>query len=157
MTSEFKAGDTLHWVPHLSNTAAGPVTEPVLWYRYEDVQYAPRLDENENAMDSGMLSVELRSFAVAKTTPKGVWLRQFGGDDRFVRREARKRFACPTQKEALESFIARKERQQSILSAQLNRVTSALFIAKNRPGRTFVMAETASLNPSFGVSTQESK
>lgn len=153
MTAEFKAGDTLHWVPHIINTAA----EPMLWYRYEDVQWAPPFDENENAMGSGSLSVELRSFTVAKTTSKGVWLHQYGGSDRFVRREARKRFACPTQQEALESFIARKERQQSILTAQLNRATSALFIAKNRLGRTFVMSETVSLDPSFGVSTQESK
>lgn len=88
------------------------------WYRYDD--YAR----------SDGTSVYLGKHRVAKETPKGVWLNAAGKGGRFVLRDARKRFACPTITEAKESFLARKTRQVSILRSQLRAAEAALAIAK---------------------------
>lgn len=90
------------------------------WYRYE---YYGNGEEwsllNEN-------SLYLRKFNVIRTTAKGVWLTEGYGSPRFVLCDARKRFACPTEADALTSFIARKNRHVSILHAQLRRAEAAL-------------------------------
>jgi hypothetical protein len=54
----------------------------------------------------------------------------FYGEKKFVLKDARKRFACPTPEEAMESFIARKKRQRGILKAQLVHVEEAIDIAE---------------------------
>ena len=89
------------------------------WYRYEDVRYA-------HMVDGSFVSVELRKYPVLKTTPEGVWLFT-EGRRRWVKRDARKRFACPTKREASESFKARKQRQLAILKRQIKGVESALY------------------------------
>jgi len=100
----------------------------VSWYRFEDVVYASMLNEYDEPTGPGRLEVVLRSYRVVKATPCGVWL-DIG---RFVKTAARKRFACPTEAEALESFVARKSRQLSILEAQAGRVERALGMARAR-------------------------
>ena len=82
--------------------------EQEIWYRYEDIQYAPPLDEFETVCGECQVVVNLSEFVVVKKTPKGVWLRPlyptlhlFSDDKRFVLRDARKQFACPTKQEAL--------------------------------------------------------
>lgn len=92
------------------------------WYRYEDVMYAAPVDEYGYSTGAGRLSVELHKYAVVKHTPCGVWL-DIG---RFVKKDARKRFACPTKEAARESFIARKERQAAIHQARANRASNAI-------------------------------
>lgn len=96
-------------------------------YRYEDIRYAPPVDEFERPIGEGTLSVELRTYIVRKHTPCGVWI-----DGRFVNLKANKRFACPTMEEAKESFIARKKRQIRILSARLKDAQRALEIINDR-------------------------
>ena len=95
-----------------------------IWYRYEDIRYAAPLDEYDQAVGRGRLVIELRKFEVNKITPKGVWLAyKFGaltcGDRRFVLLDAHKRFACPTIKEAKESFLARKRKQSRIYKSRM--------------------------------------
>lgn len=105
--------------------------EPIYWYRYEDVQYAASLNEYDEPVGQGALRVKLRRYRVLKRTPKGVWLEYgYGNHGRFVLTEARKRFACPTEEQAMESFIARKERQAKIYSAKLKRAELALKAAQ---------------------------
>lgn len=70
------------------------------------------------------ITVRMDAFEVLRTTPKGVWLdvpTAWHADERrrFVRREARKRWACPTRAEAIESLRARNSRRRTILSNQL--------------------------------------
>lgn len=83
-------------------------------YRYQEL----RLGE-------GRVSLSLYRFPIRKLTPCGaqvdVW-----GVRRFVRLDARKRYACPTEAEALESFRARKRRQIGILKQQLAEAETAL-------------------------------
>lgn len=93
-----------------------------VWYRYEDVRYAPPLDEWDEPAGDGRLEVMLYTFRVVKETSKGVRL----DTGRFVLKEARKRYACPSEAEARESFIARKTRQIKILRKQLESAEQAL-------------------------------
>ena len=101
---------------------------PPVWFRYDDVTYAAPLDEFERPMGRGRVAVELTQYEVESVTKHGVWLR-VGYTTRFCKNEAHKRFACPTQEEAMESFIARKQRQLRILTAQANHVREALRLA----------------------------
>lgn len=100
------------------------------WYRFEDVVYAPMLNEYDERVGPGRVEVVLRKYRVMRVTPCGVWL-DIGG---FVKNASRKRFACPTEDEARESFLARKTRQLSILQAQVNRVERAIGIANGKVG-----------------------
>lgn len=103
------------------------------WYRYTDGRYASTLDEYERPVGGGRAFLHLHTFPVIRETPKGVWIELWPhGPLRFVLRGARKRFACPTQEEALESLRARKTRQQQILAAQLRHVADVLALADAR-------------------------
>jgi hypothetical protein len=95
--------------------------EPEKWYRYEDVQYASQLNEYDEPIGPGRLEVKLREIPVIKHTPKGVWIGYGNGilEKKFVLRDSRKRYACPTIEEAKESFIARKKCQVGIYRARL--------------------------------------
>lgn len=95
------------------------------WYRYQDHLCAPGVDEFGRTEGVATVYVTLRKLPVLKETPCGVWLDDYG-TRRFVRSDARKRYACPTIEDAKESFLARKERQASILTARLRQVNEAI-------------------------------
>ena len=84
-------------------------------------------------VDSVGGDVYLSELLVIRKTLCGVWLElPFGSGKRFVRKDARKRYACPTKDEAIDSFIARKRRQTRILTVQLNRVRLQLEASEQR-------------------------
>lgn len=99
------------------------------WYRYEDVRYSPSSDEYDFPIAPPRTDVVLRKFSVIKVTPKGVWL-----NGRFVLRDARKRYACPTEDEARVSFLARKTKQLRILRKQVEHVEQAIALINKRNG-----------------------
>lgn len=106
------------------------MSQPTTMYRYEERRYAPSLDERDNPIPgSGRTEIILMEFKVIRSTPKGVWIGDWG--DRFVLLSARKRYACPTIEEALESFLARKRRQARILEKQLEGVRSLIYMAEH--------------------------
>ena len=111
-----------------------PDPEADTFYRYEDVKYAPPLDEFDNPCGDGELKVELRHFLVSKRTPKGVWLVPVygkyvcGDSPRFMLNDSHKRFACPTVEQARESFIARKRKQARIYQSRADRARRAIYI-----------------------------
>ncbi len=90
------------------------------WYRYEEIYTAPPVDEWERSIGEGGVIIHLHKFRVKHHTPKGVWLALYGDQEaqRFVLRDAHKRYACPTLEEALVSFLARKRRQLTIFEAR---------------------------------------
>ena len=96
------------------------------WYRFDDVTYAQMSSEYGEWVGPARLDVVLRTYKVVKVTPCGVWL----DVGRFVKTAARKRFACPTEDEARESFLARKKRQLSILYAQTERIERAIRLVE---------------------------
>lgn len=96
-----------------------------VFYRYEDVQYAPSLDEYDDPIPgTGSLRVHLHEYRVVKRTPCGVWL-DIG---RFVNTQRRKQFAHATIAGAKGSFVARKERQAEIHRSRAARAEKALRI-----------------------------
>jgi hypothetical protein len=76
-------------------------------------------------IEDGSATNWVREFTVVKVTTCGVRLSD-GFGMRLVLDDSRKRYACPTREEAMESFIARKRRQLKILRAQIQRVERAL-------------------------------
>jgi hypothetical protein len=97
------------------------------WYRVTDGRYAAAADEWGRPVGRGEPYLHIHEFPVLRETPKGVWL-DLGGwmPPRFVLRDARKRYACPTKAEAWESFVARKRAQLRILTAQVAHVEEVL-------------------------------
>lgn len=111
------------------------------WYRYEDERRA-HLSISENSVESyfSTLSIVLREFTVDKVTPQGAWIRGFWRQEkedgvfhmagpesrRFVLLNARKRFACPTKMEALQSLLARRKKQRRIYKARLSHIEEAI-------------------------------
>ena len=96
-----------------------------VWYRYEARHYAPPLDEFDNICGEGRRELVLMELPVLRETRCGVRLK----DGRFVLKQSRKRYACPTKEEALASFKRRKEVQISILKAQLRSAEWDLALA----------------------------
>lgn len=72
-----------------------------------------------------LITYTITPFMVLSKTPKGVWL-DTGDRKKFVLRDARKRFACPTRTEAVESLKARLTRRAFILGNQLKHTKLAL-------------------------------
>lgn len=103
--------------------------KPLCYYRYVEVNYAPPLDEYDQPCGEGRTDIMLIEYEVSHHTHKGVWL-HVDNRLRFVRNEARKRFALPTIEEALISFIARKERQIEIYQSRIKSWKKAKRIAE---------------------------
>lgn len=110
---------------------------PEIWYRYEDVRYASSINEFGESTGDSRADYHLREYEVLRHTPKGVWLIAKIGNwrcppERFVLKAARKRYACPTKEEAMVSFLARKERQLSILRHQAKHVKDVIKLVAKR-------------------------
>jgi hypothetical protein len=78
----------------------------------------------------------LKKCPIISLTPKGVWIEcwNHGKEKKYVCLTARKKYACETKEQALESFIARKERQILLLKYTLEHVEDALKKAKEATG-----------------------
>lgn len=97
-------------------------TEPAFegcWFRYEDMP--------DYGGESS--SVNLRCLRVVRETPKCVVLDDWGRQ-RWVLKDARKRFAYPTVALARESFLKRKRHQVSYLAAQHDHARRVLAAAE---------------------------
>lgn len=69
-----------------------------VWYRYYDLQSVTEPEP------------ELAEHRVIRHTDKGVWIEHWSGE-KFIRKDARRRFAYPTKELALDSYIQRKKKQ----------------------------------------------
>ena len=109
------------------------------FYRYEVVEYA------EHDFDGELVSpsipnpkLELREYDLFKETPKGYWI-GYGslGEYKYnwkkwVSKTTKKRFAYPTEKEALINYIKRTEKRLEILERQAWTCKISLNLAKNK-------------------------
>lgn len=108
----------------------------VFWYRITETFVSAGCDDYGDPLPwAGGVTYTLRALEVISETPKGVWVqdshRPFGSDGRrWIKKDANKRYACPTIEEAVESFEARKLRQIKILQAQARRAQVALDKSK---------------------------
>jgi hypothetical protein len=109
------------------------------FYRYEAVQYAVIGDDGEYTSSSiPNPKLELRTYNLFKETPKGYWI-GYGNTNyghfywkKWVSKTTKKRFAYPTEEEALINFIKRTERRIGILDNQLMACKISLNIAKQK-------------------------
>jgi hypothetical protein len=72
----------------------------------------------------------LTRYHVLSHTPKGCWIEIAWKKKKFILLGARKRYACPTIKEAQTSFFHRKYRQLRILKAQVEAVQATITHAE---------------------------
>lgn len=100
-------------------------------YRYEITSYV-YYDDDLGPCRSCQKS-QLRVFYVFKETEKSFRIAADWDKDgqylKTVRKNARKKFAWPTEKEAAQSLLARKKKQIQILEEQLKRAKNGFWIA----------------------------
>lgn len=94
------------------------------WYRYE-ARDLGAVDDFGDLFPSHGVELLLMKFKVTRHTPKGVWL----DTGQFVRKNSKRRYAYPTQEQALANFVARKKSQIRILEGHLARAKQALTLA----------------------------
>jgi len=100
------------------------------FYRYVLKKYASIHDDgfysNLNIPDFGNSKLELEEYSLVKETPKGYWIGMYFnlyyGEPfwkKWIPKESKKRFAYPTEEEALENYIKRTEKRMKILNGQI--------------------------------------
>ncbi|MGJ4945154.1 hypothetical protein ACQR1W_31655 [Bradyrhizobium sp. HKCCYLS1011] len=94
----------------------------VLW-RCEAQRYSYVIDADADRYGVTAPELQMTWYAITRRTPKGAWI-----SGRFVLLTAHKRWACPTQEEAIESFIARKQKHIRILMSNLKRAEEELAL-----------------------------
>ena len=100
-----------------------------IWYRYVD-------SDQEWSRDPFELT-----FHVKRYTAKSAVLDWYG-QEKFVLLNARKRFAYPTRELAMESYVARKEREIRMMSARHDRAVEYLAAAQAMRDRGYVRERT---------------
>lgn len=100
------------------------------YYRVESRKYAAPIDEFDNPCGLGRTVIIIFELQVVKITTKGVWVNNYG-KRRFILTDAKKHYALPTKQLALESFIARKKRQCTILQGNINVATRQMRMAQS--------------------------
>ena len=95
----------------------------MLW-RCEAKRYSYCVDPDRDVYGVTDPKLEMWWWEIDRATPKGAWV-----CGRFVLLSATKRWACPTEEEALESFMARKRKQIRILSTRLQQAKAELALA----------------------------
>lgn len=102
-----------------------------IWYRFDyilssNISIGVCADIIYNIPD---INITLSKYPVIKHTNKGVWLNVYG-TKRFVLNDSVKKFACPSKYLAKKSFLARKNRQVSILEKKLLIIKEAILKIK---------------------------
>lgn len=97
-------------------------------YRCETVRYSYIIDADLDMYGTSAPQIRIDRFEIIRRTEKGAWICSVSGK-RFILLTARKRFACETEKEAVESMIARRNRQIRIIEKQLERCKEDIMAA----------------------------
>jgi hypothetical protein len=108
------------------------------FYRYEAIVYAEIDHDGEFVSPRIRIpKIKLSTYNLHKETPKGYWIgyghyapNMLRGNSRWVSKTAKKRYAYPTKKEALQNYIKRTERRIRILKSQLEECEFGLMNAK---------------------------
>lgn len=94
------------------------------WWRCEVRHYSVADEWGEHSHTRTI--VEFTPFALARSTPKGVWLRNVFGGEFFVRGSAIRQRAVPTKDLAVADAIARKERHVAGCQARMREAENDL-------------------------------
>lgn len=123
----------------VTNHASCQTAVSVSFYRYEVIQYGSLgIDGEYEPPKIPNPKIELRTYNLYKETPKGYWIGygnlvdgKLRGQAHWVSKTAKKRFAYPTKKEALDNFIKRNEKRVKILKRQIWSCEIAISVAKS--------------------------
>jgi hypothetical protein len=79
----------------------------------------------------------LSTYVVYKETPKGYWIKlkgfsNFDSKGKWIPKEAKKRFAYPTKKEALNAFVSRTKSRVKILNRTIDCCNIAIIKAEHK-------------------------
>ncbi len=108
------------------------------FYRYQIVEYAQMDFETGEYIDSVFPNPQLqeKEYDLLKETPKGYWI-GYGSMGihkymwkKWISKTSRKRFAYPTEEEALENYIKRTEKRLKFLNWQVMECRVGLDLAK---------------------------
>lgn len=112
------------------------ISENKVLYRYDGHAFSHGgCDINGDYIHShSSYKVLLHEYDIIKETPKGFWIDYYSnyshGNKKFVRKEGIKKYASQTKEGAKKDFIARRNKQISILESRLERSKLELEIAK---------------------------
>lgn len=126
MTSSYKGS-----IPDFDSGSEGsnPSEVATHLYRFDGICYAPSADEyGDPQRGKGDRRLHLTKYTITKRTPKGVWINH--GNGKFVNLTAKKQFACRSRTEAMQSFLARKRVEASILRSRLEDVHTFMELAR---------------------------
>ena len=106
-----------------------PADAPILW-RAEARLYGS-LDEHGEPTPHPYARVIITTYYAVRTTPRGCWVASGSyAPLHHVRDGARRRFAWPTKREALESLVARKRAEIAHLERRLQEARQKLAAAE---------------------------
>ena len=98
-------------------------------YRYESQRYSVVVDADADIYGVSPAKLCLQNYEVVAETPKGYWVGFFGAKDKWVSKSSRKRFAHPTESEALEAYRIRKKAYVRHATSTLQRAKEDLALA----------------------------
>ncbi len=101
-----------------------------IFYRYEH-RWEGVPEDCECPLEIDVV-VRLREYHVIKRTPCGVWLRIGQTRKKWTNTTGKKRYAHESKRDALDAFIARRQRELDILDHRREVSKSALFAAKRK-------------------------
>jgi hypothetical protein len=108
---------------NLTSGAGEPPPGVDVLYRAEAVRYSYIIDADADRYGVSFPVLKIHWYRVTKRTPKGAWI-----EKGFILLSARKKWACNTKEEAIESFRVRRKRQIGILLSQLRRAQEDLSL-----------------------------
>jgi hypothetical protein len=106
------------------------------FYHYHFVVYAPAdYDDGYSYRSSNIPNIGIwcREYCLERETQKGYWIVNAEGSvyhRKWVSKTARKRYAYPSRREAMDSFVARTKCRISILNRQAKECEYALLAAE---------------------------
>ena len=114
----------------------GPRADEDVLYRVEAIRYSYVIDPDMELYGTTKPELQVYWYPVTKRTPCGAWI-----EGRFVNLQANKRFACNTIEEAVESFVARRQRQIRILKKKLQYAEDDLNLTRPSAGFSLLPLE----------------
>lgn len=99
-------------------------------YRFEDRLCSVADEDGEHAYSR--TEITLYKFEILRHTKCGMWIRDYGGAKRFINQTCTKQYAHEKVEDALQSFIARKEKQASIYRARADTAMHAIRVARSK-------------------------
>lgn len=115
------------------------MTEKDFGWRFEDRTYSVADEYGDHSYS--YTQIEFAAYVIHHRTPKGMWLLYTGNGlnmrfsdrmmpDRFVNLHANKKWAVDSVQGAIDSFVARKERQARIHEARAKKAREAIIMVR---------------------------